>query len=254
MRPAEDFLWGRSRISGPGSDFLKLEIGRRVLYLKRYLVPNASAIIARLGDLRSSTAQGAGNRASGFVIHLDGSAEIFVRRARRGGLMRFLVNDLYFGVRPRPLRELAVAVEAYRRGVATAEPLGAMVESVGTAIYRGFFLTRAIRGMTLWEFVRTDDDPVVRSHVLGQARRAIDTMHQNGLFHADLNLHNLFVTQAGESFATIILDLDKARLFRTSVPAGRRRLNLARLRRSARKLDPEGRYLDESALALLTGS
>src|SRR6266851_1056329 len=250
MRPAADFLWGRSRISE--SDFLKLEIGRRVLYLKRDLVPKASAIIARLGDLRSSTAQGAGNRASGFVIHLDGSAEIFVRRARRGGLMRFLVNDLYFGVRPRPLRELAVAVEAYRRGVPTAEPLGAMVESVGTAIYRGFFLTRAIRGMTLWEFVRTDDDPVVRSHVLEQARRAIDTMHQKGLFHADLNLHNLFVTQ-GESFATIILDLDKARLFRTSVPAGRRRLNLARLRHSARKLDPEGRYLDESALALLTG-
>src|SRR6266852_882072 len=115
MRPAADFLWGRSRISGPGSDFLKLEIGRRVLYLKRYLVPNASAIIARLGDLRSSTAQGAGNRASGYVIHLDGGAEIFVRRARRGGLMRFLVNDLYFGVRPRPLRELAVAAEAYRR-------------------------------------------------------------------------------------------------------------------------------------------
>jgi 3-deoxy-D-manno-octulosonic acid kinase len=249
-----DFFWGRSRISGPGSDFLKLELGRRVLYLKRDLVPKASVIIARLGELRSSTAQGAGNRASGHVIHIDDRVEIFARRARRGGLMRFLLNDLYFGVRPRPLRELAVAVEAYRRGIPTAEPLGAMVESVATAIYRGFFLTRAIRGMTLWEFVRTDDDPVVRSHVLEQARRAIDTMHQKGLFHADLNLHNLFVTQAGESFATIILDLDKARLFHTSVPAGRRRLNLARLRRSARKLDPEGRYLDEGALALLTGS
>jgi hypothetical protein len=251
MRPAADFLWGRSRISE--SDFLKLEIGRRVLYLKRELGPKASAIIARLAELRSSTS-GAGKRASGYVIPLDDRVEIFVRRSRRGGLMRFLISDLYFGVRPRPLRELAVAAEAYRRGVPTAEPLGAMVESVAMAIYRGSFLTRAIRGMTLWEFVRTDDDPVVRSHVLEQARRAIDAMHQKGLFHADLNLHNLFVTQAGESFATIILDLDKARLFRTSVPAGRRRLNLARLRHSARKLDPEGRYLNESALALLTGS
>src|SRR5260370_40258031 len=120
MRPAADFLWGRSRFSE--SDFLKLEIGRRVLYLKRDLVPKASAIIARLGELRSSTAQGAGNRASGFVIHIDGGAEIFARRARRGGLMRFLVNDLYFGVRPRPLRELAVSVEGDRRGVPTAGP------------------------------------------------------------------------------------------------------------------------------------
>src|SRR5690242_20031877 len=99
MRPAADFLWGRSRIS-PGSDFLKLEIGRRMLYLKRELVPKALVIIAQLGELRSSTSQGAGNRASGYVIHFDDRADIFVRCARRGGLMRFLVNDLYFGVRP----------------------------------------------------------------------------------------------------------------------------------------------------------
>ena len=156
------------------------------------------------------------------------------------------------GIRPRPVRELAVAAEARRRGIPVAEPIGAMVEWVAPMVYRGVFLTRALAGMTLWEFVRTDDDPHVRSYVTEQARQAIDTMHRLGLYHADLNLHNLFVTKSRESFAVVILDLDKAQLFHRPVPAAMRARNLARLRESGRKLDPEGRYLDSQALELLT--
>jgi tRNA A-37 threonylcarbamoyl transferase component Bud32 len=107
--------------------------------------------------------------------------------------------------------------------------------------------------MTLWEFLKTDDDPTVRSHVLGQARAAIDTMHKQGLFHADLNLHNILVTQARESFTVIIIDLDKARLYDAPLPAAMRRANAARLVRSARKLDPSGRFIDAAALAILQG-
>jgi serine/threonine-protein kinase RIO1 len=131
--------------------------------------------------------------------------------------------------------------------------MGAMIEWIGPALYRGFFLTRAVRGMTLWEFLKTDDDPLVRSHVLGQARAAIDTMQNKGLFHADLNLHNLLVTQTRESFTVIIIDLDKARLFDAPLSAAMRRANAARLMRSARKLDPSGQFLDAAALAILQG-
>ncbi|MGH7934269.1 MAG: lipopolysaccharide kinase InaA family protein [Candidatus Binataceae bacterium] len=201
--------------------------------------------------MRSAPA-GAGNRNSGIVVRLDGGPDLFARRSRRGGLIRFLLSDIYFGARPRPVRELTVAAEAYRRGIPIAEPMGAMVNWVAPAAYRGAFLTRAMAGMTLWEFMHTDDDARVRAHVLEQARRAIDTMHRRGLFHADLNLHNLFVTQAGESFTIVIIDLDKARLFKVPLPARRRRLNFARLTRSARKLDPHGHYLDPHALAILT--
>jgi tRNA A-37 threonylcarbamoyl transferase component Bud32 len=88
---------------------------------------------------------------------------------------------------------------------------------------------------------------------LGQARQAIDKMHRLGLFHADLNLHNLFVTQSRDSFAIAILDLDQARLFAAPVSSAMRARNLARLQRSARKLDPGGRYLDRHAMELLSG-
>jgi len=105
--------------------------------------------------------------------------------------------------------------------------------------------------MTLWEFVKTDDDPHIRLHVLEQARAAIDTMHSKGLFHADLNLHNLLVTRARDSFTVIILDLDKSRLYDAPLSAAMRRANAARLMRSARNLDPSGQFLDAAALAIL---
>ena len=87
--------------------------------------------------------------------------------------------------------------------------------------------------------------------MLGQARAAIDTMHDKGLFHADLNLHNLLVTQARESFTVIIIDLDKSRLFDAPLSSAMRRANAARLIRSARKLDPSGKFLDAAALSIL---
>jgi hypothetical protein len=233
-------------------NFSRFKIRRRELVLHRELVPQAAQIVQKLGALTSTPEAGAGNRQSGFRIKLEDGYELFARRSRRGGLIGSILSDVYLGVTPRPLTELAVTVEARRRDIPVVEPMGAMVEWLGPALYRGFFLTRAVRGMTLWEFVKTDDDPTVRIHVLEQARRAIDTMHAKGLFHADLNLHNLLVTQARESFTVIIIDLDKSRLFDTPVPAAVRRANAARLLRSARKLDPSGQFLDATALSILS--
>jgi len=232
-------------------DLTTCRFGRRILYLRKPLAPSAAAIASALGDLAASSSAGEGIRRSAYRVAIPGAPEMVARASRRGGLMRLLLTDLYIGVKPRPLRELNLTLEARRRGIAVADPMGAMVEWVAPFLYRGFFLTRAIAGMTLWEFLRTDDDPHVREHVLEQARLAIQTMQARGLFHADLNLHNLFVTKIGESFAVIILDLDKARLFRPPLPPTLCRRNSHRLARSARKLDPAGRHLDAHALAIL---
>ena len=247
MRPRSQVKWP----SDP--NFSAFKIGRRELVIHRDIAPQAAEIVQRLGELASAAEAGAGNRRSAFRLKLAGGLELFARRGRRGGMIGSILSDVYVGIAPRPLNELGLTVEAMRRGIPVAEPMGAMIEWIGPALYRGFFLTRAVRGMTLWEFVKTDDDPIVRGHVLGQARAAIDTMHKQGLFHADLNLHNLLVTQARESFSVIIIDLDKARLFDAPLPAAMRRANAARLKRSARKLDPSGRFLDAAALAILQG-
>jgi len=230
--------------------FQRFELGRRVLYLRLDLASCAPAIMASLSHLHSG--QGTGNRSSGNPLRLEDGTELFARISRRGGLIRLIMKDSYLGVRARPVQELEVTSEARRRGIPVAEPIGAMVEWVASFLYRSIFLTRPMPGMTLWEFLCTDDDARVRGYVVEQARQAIDTMHRKGLLHADLNLHNLFVTTARESFAVTILDLDKARLFQGPLPARMRARNLTRLRQSVEKLDPSGRYLDSRAIESLT--
>jgi hypothetical protein len=232
-------------------NFSTFKLGGRELLIRRDIESQAARIMQRLVELRTAPEAGAGNRQSGFQITLDDGLELFARRCRRGGMVASLVSDVYVGITPRPFEELGVTLEAMRRGIPAAEPMGAMVEWLGPAIYRGFFLTRVLRGMTLWEFVKTDDDRTVRRHVLEQARASIATMHDKGLFHADLNLHNLIVTGAGESFAVMIIDLDKARIFDNPLSPAMRHSNLARLMRSARKLDPSGQFLDVAALSIL---
>jgi 3-deoxy-D-manno-octulosonic acid kinase len=243
MRPKSQMQWRDD------PDFARIELGRRVLLVHRDILEHAAEIAVRLSALRS--AAGAGTRASAFRLNLGGGLELFARRSTRGGIVRHFVGHTFVGIDPRPFRELRITAEARRRGVPAAEPVGAMAQWIAPAVYRGFFLTRAIAGMTLWEFMRTDDDPAVREHVLMKARAAILTMHDRGVLHADLNLHNLMVTQAGESFAVVILDFDKARLSGDPVSAPGRRANAQRLLRSARKLDPKGEYFDQRALSIL---
>jgi hypothetical protein len=227
------------------ADFVKCRWGRSRLYLEKVLEPHAAEIASKLTAIATGDQAGAGIRQSAHRLELRGAPDLFARRSRRGGALRFLISDIYFGTSPRPLRELLVTLEARTRGVAAAEPMGAMVDWIAPMIYRGFFLTRAIEGMTLWEFLSRNEDPIARGFVLDQARRTIDTMHHRGLFHSDLNLHNLFVTRVGDRFAVVVLDLDKAWLYSVPLTESLRRATLARLARSARKLDPVGRYLDD---------
>src|SRR4029077_16000239 len=131
--------------------------------------------------------KGAGNRESGFPISVDGAPQLFVRRSRRGGMMRFL-GDFYVGFVPRMVYELNVISEARKRGVPVPDPMGAIVENVAPAVYRGAVLTKAIPGMTMWEFVKVETDPRSLAHVVRMTRYSIDTMHEQGLVHDDLNL------------------------------------------------------------------
>jgi hypothetical protein len=234
-------------------DFTSVRTGRRLFCLRHDLARDAPAILAQIDRLGRTSREGAGNRGGGFQVTIDNRLRLFCRRARRGGLLSMINPDVYFGRVPRPLRELAVAAQAYQAGLPVAEPLGAMIELICPGLYRGAFFTRALQGMTLWEFLRVDDDRTVRCHVVEQARHAIERIHQGGLVHADLNLHNLFVTRAGDSFAVIILDLDKARLLSYSLSTRMRQRSLNRLARSVRRLEQDGCHLEAGARGILLG-
>lgn len=253
MRPAANVIERERANPSSAPGFTVFRASGRILYLRDDLAVEAPLIFDRLSEIVRTSAAGAGNRRSGFRLDINSQLSLFVRRSFRGGLMRLVNRDVYFGFRPRPLRELAIAIQATRRAIPIAEPLGALVQPLTAGIYRGAMITRALGGMTLWEFIETDDDTFVRSHILEEAARSIATMHRGGLFHADLNLHNLFVTRQGDSFAVVILDLDRAKLYPPPLKAELRQRNLQRLARSARKLDSDGLIFTPQALRILTG-
>jgi hypothetical protein len=237
----------------PGPEFIKSQVGRRLAYLHREIAPFAPALLLEIDRRLRSGEKGAGNRESGYPVSVDGAPQLFVRRSSRGGMMRFLGN-LYIGFIPRMIYELNVISEARKRGVPVPEPMGVIVENVAPALYRGAVLTKAIPGMTMWEFVKVETDPRSLSHVVRMARYSIDAMHEHGLFHDDLNLHNLYVSMAGDGFSVVVLDFDKARMMSRALSRSQRKRNFKRLAASIRKLDPEGKYLDAASLKIMTAS
>jgi len=239
-------------VKEPGSEFIKSENGRKLVYLHREIAPLAPAVLKEIDRTINSGKKGAGNRESGFAIDVAGAPQLFLRRSMRGGMMRFL-GDLYLGFIPRMVNELNVISEARHRGVPVPEPMGAIVERVGPAMYRGAVITKAIPGMTMEEFVKVETDPRSMSHVLRMARYSIDTMHEHGLIHDDLNLNNLYVSMAGDGFTVVVLDFDKARLQARPLSSSQRKRVLKRLAHSIRKVDPEGRYLNDASLKIMTG-
>jgi 3-deoxy-D-manno-octulosonic acid kinase len=229
--------------------FLETAVGRLRFYLTPGLAPHAAALAGHLAALQRSPAAGLGNRRSALPLTAAGLPPMFARRSRRGGMMRFVSAEIYAGLAPRPLHELAITAIARRRGLPVVDPLGAAVEWLAPGLYRGWFLSRALEGATLWQFLLDNTDSRSRRAALEQARGAIDRLHEGGLYHADLNFHNLFVSAAPP--AVTALDLDKARLYPHPLPPALRRANFARLTRSARKLTTAGAALTPAERTIL---
>ena len=183
----------------------------------------------------------ASGRGAAYRVGLANGLRVVVRVCRRGGLMARFVRETYFGLRPRPLRELSLTAEARRRGVAAAEVLAARVE--GRLTYRGAVITSEVpSAITLLEALRRAPDAAARQVLAASAGRAIATLHAAGVFHADLNLTNILVHPGAAGTAIALLDFDRARLLSGPLTPAARRRNLRRLARSLAKLDP-GRRL-----------
>jgi 3-deoxy-D-manno-octulosonic acid kinase len=179
----------------------------------------------------------AGGRGGTHRVTLAGGVRAIVRPYRRGGLVARLVRETYLGLRPRPLRELAVTAEVRRRGVAAAEVLAARVE--GGVVYRGVLVTAEVpAAATLAQALRAAPDPGARCTLAAAAGEAIGALHAAGVFHADLNLTNILVH--GREPAIALVDFDRARLAPPPLAAGASRRNLRRLARSLAKHGLDG--------------
>ncbi len=156
---------------------------------------------------------------------------LVVRHYQHGGWFRFLTGDLFWTSPPRPFLELEASAEARRVGVATPEVLAAVVRWVTPVLYRGDLITReVVNARDLLEFFTSERSGGTRRWALAMLADSIRKMHECQLYHNDLNVRNLLLTEAGGH----LLDLDGAR-FHEILGSRRIKQNLLRLARSMRK-------------------
>ncbi|MDG2018635.1 MAG: 3-deoxy-D-manno-octulosonic acid kinase [Porticoccaceae bacterium] len=150
-----------------------------------------------------------------------------LRHYWRGGLVGRLLSDqyIYTGLKEtRTYKEYALLVELETRGLNVPKPLAAKVANRGL-IYRGDLITQAIpNAESLLDLLKTralSDDEII---TIG---KTIADFHQQGVFHADLNINNIMLDTNGKVY---IIDFDRGRLVKPLHPCLKD--NIQRLNRS----------------------
>lgn len=226
----------------PPSGFIEQKTDTHTWWFKDSLL---AEILKALEHIEDGSAQSQrGGRGTIQRVPLGDQGNAIVRRYKRGGFVRHFVHDLYWDRPPRPFAELICTETARERGVPTVEVLGAGVERVAFGLYRGTLITREAEGfLNWWDWLQTHPPAQERQLVTQKVVQAITHMHAAGIYHADLNLTNILVRLESGQPEILIIDVDRARIFTTTLPSSRRKRALARLLRSMKKLDPKGHFL-----------
>jgi tRNA A-37 threonylcarbamoyl transferase component Bud32 len=154
---------------------------------------------------------------------------LVLRHYYRGGLIGKLIRDTFLRVnarRCRGLAEFSLLQQLYSRGLPVPRPAAARIRTLGL-IYQADILIQLIpNSQDLAQLLQQRALTSQEWFVIGQTLRRF---HDEGVYHADLNCHNLLLDTAGRAW---LVDFDRGR-FR---PEGIwKNDNLDRLLRSFRK-------------------
>lgn len=158
------------------------------------------------------------------------AGECVLRHYRRGGLVARLLGDRYLwhgADRTRPFTEFRLLAEISRRNLPGPAVVAARYVRQGL-FYRADLITRRIAdARTLAECLAAGQLDATLADAVGVL---VARFHHEGIWHADLNAHNVLVTAEG----LYLIDFDRGEL--RPAAASWRQANLQRLRRSLLKL------------------
>jgi len=178
---------------------------------------------------RAALRMQAGGR-GGVAIIESPAGECVLRHYRRGGLIAALIRDRYLwrgAELTRPFREFRLLAEIARLGLPGPVVVAARYVRHGL-FYRADLITRRIAdAQTLAERLAAGRLDAGLAAAVGEV---IARFHRAGVWHADLNAHNVLVTPHG----LYLIDLDRGRI--RAPASGWQQANLQRLRRSLVKL------------------
>lgn len=187
-------------------------------------------------------AEPAAGRGSACRIQRQG-AEWFLRHYRRGGLVGKLLHDQYLWrglANTRVVREIVVTDALYRQGFAVPRVMGGRLLKSG-CIYRADLITEALPCKSSM----ADALATLTTAQWAAIGACIAKFHQQGLWHADLNAHNIQLADE----QVWLIDFDRAE-FRDPSPAWQQQ-NLQRLWRSVCKLSGGEEHAPQQAWAQL---
>lgn len=237
------------RVIGPG--IRREESGADVILYEPLAADNFSALWfepdwwAGRGALRGA---GHGRGSTWFID--EGGRSFALRHYRRGGFAARLSEDRFWYGRElgsRPLSEFLLNVYLYANDLPVPAPIAARLRREGW-FYRGDLITTLVPGArTLAEDLALGMVPV---HEWLEVGRTIARFHKHGVFHADLNAHNILIDGSRRVW---LIDFDRGGLREPGLWCD---ANLARLRRSILKVCdplPAGRFNETLWTALLAG-
>jgi len=207
-------------------DFIEIKQGNACALVLR---KQADIISSALFDGAGCRPLDAAGRGAMTQFPLGDGRTGILRVCRRGGLLRRLVKEGFL-LRNRPLEEFHVHQAARARGIPAPALLGVRWGRRGT-FYFGALATELLPGCDLDAWLRANaENPESTAVTLQRCGATIRHMHDNGVYHADLQLKNIFVADNG----IFLLDFDRARLH-DALSTTQRARNLLRLRRSFEK-------------------
>lgn len=182
---------------------------------------------------RAALRMQAGGR-GGVAILATPAGECVLRHYRRGGLVAMLMRDRYLwrgADRTRPFAEFRLLGEIARLGLPGPVAVAARYRRHGP-FYSADLITRLIGdARTLAECLVARQ---LDAALAGEVGALVARFHRAGIWHADLNAHNVLVT----AHQLYLIDFDRGRV-REPRPAWQQ-ANLQRLRRSLLKLGAAG--------------
>jgi 3-deoxy-D-manno-octulosonic acid kinase len=174
---------------------------------------------------------------------------LVLRHYRRGGLISRLAADRYLWrgeEKTRPFEEWAITYRLHRAGLPVPAPIAARYVREGRT-YRGDIITERLPTVgSLVECLSLGALSIVTWISVG---RCIRRFHDFGVCHADLNAHNVLLSED----SVYLVDFDRCQLRRAGLW---RDANLVRLRRSLEKVTyglPAERFSEADWHALLDG-
>lgn len=184
---------------------------------------------------RDAMGDSLGGRGGAWRIETD-EVDWVLRFYRRGGLPGKFIDDWYLftGIEAtRAWREWRLLAWMHEHDLPVPRPVAARVLR-GWLGYRAALITETVRGNSLTHLVTQEAMTETAWRAIG---RCIRRFHDAGVWHADLNAHNVLVEDVAAEPRVHVLDFDRGRI--RPQDTAWRHANLERLERSLQKVTRE---------------